>query len=75
MGFLAHAQTVNTRPLLPPTTWPGYKAMSLWTNTLPERTAFAACPNTPISSLFFPLCKTCMCTDLALFQGYTDLQL
>ena len=26
MGFFAHAQTVDTRPLFPPPTWPGYKA-------------------------------------------------
>ena len=26
MGFLAHAQTVDTRPLFPPPTWPGYEA-------------------------------------------------
>ena len=26
MGFFAHAQTVDTRPLFPPTTWPGYEA-------------------------------------------------
>ena len=29
MGFLAHAQTVSTRPLFPPTTWPGYEAMHI----------------------------------------------
>ena len=26
MGFFAHAQTVDTRPLFPPPTWPGYEA-------------------------------------------------
>ena len=26
MGFFAHAQTVDTRPLFPPSTWPGYEA-------------------------------------------------
>ena len=26
MGFFAHAQTVNTRPLFPPPTWPWYEA-------------------------------------------------
>ena len=26
MGFFAHAQTVDTGPLFPPTTWPGYEA-------------------------------------------------
>ena len=26
MGVFAHAQTVDTRPLFPPTTWPGYEA-------------------------------------------------
>ena len=25
MGVFAHAQTVDTRPLFPPTTWPGYE--------------------------------------------------
>ena len=29
MGFFAHAQTVDTRPLFPPTTWPGYEAIVL----------------------------------------------
>ena len=24
MGFFAHVQTVDTRPLFPPPTWPGY---------------------------------------------------
>ena len=28
MGLFAHAQTVDTRPLFPPTTWPGYEATS-----------------------------------------------
>ena len=26
MGFFAHVQTVDTRPLFPPPTWPGYEA-------------------------------------------------
>ena len=26
MGFFAHAQTVDTRPLFPSPTWPGYEA-------------------------------------------------
>ena len=26
MGFFAHAQTMDTRPLFPPPTWPGYEA-------------------------------------------------
>ena len=26
MGFFMHAQTVDTRPLFPPPTWPGYEA-------------------------------------------------
>ena len=26
MGFFVHAQTVDTRPLFPPNTWPGYEA-------------------------------------------------
>ena len=26
MGVFTHAQTVDTRPLLPPPTWPGYEA-------------------------------------------------
>ena len=26
MGFFVHAQTVDTRPLFPPPTWPGYEA-------------------------------------------------
>ena len=28
MGFFAHAQTLDTRPLFPPPTWPGYEASS-----------------------------------------------
>ena len=28
MGFFAHAQTVDTTPLFPPPTWPGYEATS-----------------------------------------------
>ena len=28
MGFFAHAQTVDTRPLFPPSTWLGYEATS-----------------------------------------------
>ena len=27
--MFAHAQTVDTRPLFPPTTWPGYEASGL----------------------------------------------
>ena len=29
MGFFAHAQTVSTRPLFPPPTWPGYEAKEI----------------------------------------------
>ena len=29
MGFFAHAQTVDTRPLFPPPTWPGYEARDM----------------------------------------------
>ena len=29
MGFFAHAQTVDTRPLFPPPMWPGYEATSV----------------------------------------------
>ena len=31
MGFFAHAQTVDTRPLFPPNTWPGYEANAQYT--------------------------------------------
>ena len=29
MGVFAHAQTVDTRPLFPPPTWPGYEAIAV----------------------------------------------
>ena len=45
VGFFVHAQTVDTRPLFPPPTWPGYEAnwyitlrvYSLYTNILALR--------------------------------------
>ena len=41
MGFFAHVQTVDTRPLFPPPTWPEYEAnlCTTWFAISSENTA------------------------------------
>ena len=54
MGFFAHVQTVDTRPLFPPTTWPGYEAkdrpISEGRVSLVGRTGMDLCPG-PVSAM------------------------
>ena len=67
MGLFAHAQTVDTRPLFPPPTWPGYEART--NGTCDFRMVSASFLILRISTLFLFLNHHRLLSHTSILQG------